>query len=169
MRRRSWLALLGLGIFLAATADAGEWHETRLYDCLGPVEKFADIEIALVGSAEKLGVTDEELRDYAREIFDNRLAGMRKEGLDVDSLSRDREEATKTGLLQFTLWTVRETYPVIFNIEARVGSAQCLFEGRAFYKINYLGYVPEVEIRNTTKESIREVIERIADKFFNGR
>ena len=58
---------------------------------------------------------------------------------------------------------------MIFHIEGRAGSAQCLFEGRAFYKISYLGYVPEVEIRNTTKESIQEVIDRVAEKFFDTR
>ena len=170
MTRGMRLAAVGLVACLASAAPSfAEFHETRLYDCLGPVRQFADPEVSLAGSAGSFGFTADDLRDYAREVFDKVLPGMRVPGLDVDALATDPEKAKQTGLLQFIVWTVRETYPVIFHIEARVGSVQCLFDARTFYKISYLGYVPEIEMRNTVHASIREVIDKVAQKFFAGR
>lgn len=170
MTRGVRLAAAGLVACLAfASLSSAAFHETRLHDCLGPVRQFADPEVSLTGTAGSFGFTVDDLRDYAREVFDERLPGMRVPGLDVDALAADPEKAKETGLLQFIVWTVRETYPVIFHIEARAGSVQCLFDGRSFYKISYLGYTPEIEMRNTVKASIREAIDKVALKFFPGR
>ena len=157
--------------FLVSVATPGRAQvtPTRLYNCFSPVEQFADIQITLVGTAEKMEITKAEILDFARKEFDERFGTLRLENLDVAALEGNKEEAKKTGLLQFTIWTINEKYPVVFLIEGRAGSAQCLFEGREFYKISHLGYIPEVEVRNTSKDAIRDVIDKVAKKFHDLR
>jgi predicted DNA-binding transcriptional regulator len=150
-------------------ARAADWHDIQLYNCLGPVHRFADVEVSLVGSAEALGLKKSEIVEYAHQVFDKRFGSMRQPALEIDALRGDVDAAAQTGLLQFTIWTVREQYPVVFHIEGRIGSAQCLFDGRDFHRTTYLGYVPSVEVPSTVKDSIREVIERSAKRFFELR
>jgi len=129
------------------------WQELKT------IEKFAILHLDTGGSAEKIGLKQDELQDYLHLRFKNSFAGMDfkpDEGL-IESFN-NFEKAKKNGTIIITVWTVGEDNPVAYHIQLLAGT----LVDRKLYDNQVLGYDSKKNMPYIVRNTISDLIDDFA-------
>ena len=133
---------------------------------LKTIEKFAIVHLDTEGSAEKIGIKQDELQDYLRLRFKNSFAGMDfkpDEGL-MEPFP-NLEKAIKNGTILIMVWTVGEDNPVAYHIRLLAGTVA----DRNLYDHQVLGYDSKKNMPYIVRNIISDLIDEYAIFFFKNR
>ncbi|MFZ2330949.1 MAG: hypothetical protein WAW45_05060, partial [Atribacterota bacterium] len=119
MKRRFLAFLLFLIIFVAfgSAINSQESLEEILYRDFKDVETFGYINVKVQGEqAFIIGLTGEELTDYARLKYKNNFATIPFQEISAGEayLYQEEEKAKKVGSIWFRVWTVGEDFPIAY-------------------------------------------------------
>ena len=141
-------------------------YEAIFYSGFKTVKTFGSLSVSLQGTAEKIGIKENELTDYLKLRFKNSFA--KYEYKEVEKLldpMRDKKIDPTIGFIHITVWTVGEDYPVAYHISINSGNLNNVRE----YTNAQLGYGSKSNIPDTVKESISSFIDELAIAFFKAR
>lgn len=155
--------------YAADSASADEDKAARfLYREFKEVKVFGTIAVSLVGQAEQLGLSNEEITLHARKRFSEYFSGIRLEDLSSDSkkflsllLSRDRT----VGNISFRIWVLGEDYPVVYHIRCDAGN----FDNPSVWTEETLGHTSKAKLQETVLGMVDEMLRALAVAFMKVR
>lgn len=170
MKRRFLAFLLFLIIFVAfgSAINSQESLEEILYRDFKDVETFGYINVKVQGEqAFIIGLTSEELTDYARLKYKNNFATIPFQEISAGEayLYQEEEKAKKVGSIWFRVWTVGEEFPIAYYIECRAGT----YKNYEMWKDEVLGFCDKKEIKQIVRHEITRMMENLAITFFKVR
>lgn len=170
MKRRFLAFLLFLIIFVAlgSAINSQESLEEILYRDFKDVETFGYINVKVQGEqAFIIGLTGEELTDYARLKYKNNFATIPFQEISAGEayLYQEEEKAKKVGSIWFRVWTVGEEFPIAYYIECRAGT----YKNYEMWKDEVLGFCDKKEIKQIVRHEITRMMENLAITFFKVR
>src|SRR5690554_834144 len=146
--------------------DDDQSFESIFYSGFKTVERFGLIDVSVEGSAEKIGLKKEDLKNYLRLRFKNSFAGMEfKEPENLWETFQDKDEARKIGNIHLKVWTVGDDYPVAYHIAINAGN----LDSGSEYENTHLGYGSKGNVPESVRESISQLIDDLAVAFFKAR
>lgn len=162
------LCVFALSLTAGTSAFGGEekpnW-EGIFYSGFKTIDSFGMVNVSLQGSAEKIGLKKEELTDYLRLRFKNSFAGLPYKEEDLFKIYQDATKSGKTGVINVTVWTVGDDYPIAYHIAIAAGN---LAEPRQ-YETALLGYGSNKNVPDTVRKGISDLTDDLAVAFFKAR
>lgn len=126
------------------------------------IKNFGNIGVLLNGEdAEKIGLTDKELTDYARLKFKNNFANIKYEDKSLYEI-QTMTEALEIGRLWFSVLVVGDDYPIAYHIQCVAGS----YGSGPIWSGGKIGYGSKKTVPDTIKEAISKLTEELAIDFF---
>ena len=169
--RRIWFAVIPFVLLYPLGAIAGEKKpsfesfESFAYSGFKTIEKIVWVTVTVKGSAEKLGLREDELTDLLKLRFKNTFTGMKVEKKPRWSELRDKKTRAKFGVIHLIVWTVGDDYPVAYHITIRAGN----FSDPGVYENAVLGHGSKSNVPRTVRETISELMDDLAIAFFKAR
>jgi hypothetical protein len=115
--------MLSIALITASLAQAEERKEKEVdvatlrasYPNLMPVRKFSTVDVVIIGSKKRLGIKEEELKEFVTQCYKQLFRGY-----DFEPEAAGESGATHGdfGTLNLTL----ETYPIALHVELKMGS-----------------------------------------------
>ncbi len=162
-----WLILILLFI-PTSIIHAQESLDDILYRDFKDVEKFGYIYVKVQGEqAFLIGLSSEELSDYARLKFKNNFASIPYQEIPAEEayLYQEEEKARKVGSIWFRVWVIGEDFPVAYYLECRAGT----YKNYELWRDEVLGFCNAKEIKQIIRNEITRMIENMAITFFKVR
>lgn len=138
------------------------------WEQLKSIEKFAILHLDTEGSAEKIGVKQDELQDYLRLRFKNsfsRIESKPDKGLMESFGKLDFDKAIKYGTILIRVWTVGEDDHVSYHIQLLAGN----LVDRKLYDNEVLGFDSKKNMPNVVRNTISDLVDEFAIFFFKNR
>lgn len=135
-----------------------------LYGLFKDVDRFGLISLALVGDAERIGLSEFQLTNYLDERFGYYFCNVKYEDLTQNPSKlaaaiglRD----PKIGIMTFRVWVVGEDYPLAYHVRADAGS----FENPSMWSEEVLGHGSKRTVPAAIKEILNELMKQFAGVF----
>jgi len=112
------------------------------------------------GDAEKVGLNDQDLTEYARLRFRNNFSSVVYEEVSDKELKTLSTE--KIGVISCRVWVVGENYPLAYHVKCDEGN----FKNSSIWSDEVLGYGAKSNSQETVKKSINEMMEKLALTYF---
>ncbi len=164
--------LLALILIQGSTALSDEKKSDRVtvsgrWQLIKTIEKFAIVHLETVGSAEGIGLRQDEFQDYLRLRFKNSFAGMdfKPDDALIDEAMFNFEKARKNGTILVSVWTIGGGNQVTYHIKLNGGS----LVDRQLYNKEVLGYDSKKNIPYIVRNTISDFIDEFAIFFFKNR
>lgn len=156
------IALLFSSVHAASTVEEVKIDRFRYQDILD-VKQFWLIDVTLDGTAEKIGLSREELRDFLRLRYANLFTGFPLKEMPRDEKGYPSADIVERewALLSVTIWTVGTEYPVAYHMELKITK----FRGGMYgYHDAALGYASAKDIVNgrIVRDALSSMMERAA-------
>ena len=132
------------------------------------INSFGIIAVALVGDAEKIGLSESELTDCAKAAFKDYFPGIPYEDISRDSkkfLAHVSARDKRVGNITFRVWVVGEDYPVAYHIKCDAGN----FDNPAIWTEEILGHGSKKTAPDAIKEIIRDMMKTASIDFHRVR
>ncbi|HNR65891.1 MAG TPA: hypothetical protein PKJ95_06345 [Atribacterota bacterium] len=170
MKKKFLAFLLFLFIFVTfgSAINSQESLDEILYRDFKDVETFGYINVKVQGEQTfSIGLTSEELTDYARLKYKNNFAAIPFQEIIAGEayLYQEEEKAKKVGSIWFRVWTVGEEFPIAYYIECRAGT----YKNYEMWKDEVLGFCDKREIKQIVRHEITRMMENLAITFFKVR
>ena len=130
------------------------------YGELAKIKHFGHIAVNVNGDAEKVGLNDQDLTEYARLRFRNNFSSVVYEEVSDKELKTLSTE--KIGVISCRVWVVGENYPLAYHVKCDEGN----FKNSAIWSDEVLGYGAKSNSQETVKKSINEMMEKLALTYF---
>ncbi len=127
-----------------------------LYRDFREIKSFAMVTISLVGDADRAGLSERELTEYARTRFRKHFDRTKLEDVSRDSKAFVNLLASgekKVGNVAFRVWVVGQETPLVYHVKIEVGS----FVNPAIYTEEILGHGSP----KTTGDAIRAILDEM--------
>ena len=153
------------------------------------IQGFGHISVSVLGSAEKLGISEKELTDFLKLKIKNNFAGIKiltpKQLIQVCGNESAEEflnnnnpfcSSEKIGYISLEICTARKDYPIVLHINCKAGSIKhyhLLESGLAcspiIWEKNLLGYGSKDSVPDGIRKSIERLIQDLAIVFYKVR
>ncbi|MCP4683006.1 MAG: hypothetical protein GY864_11790 [Desulfobacterales bacterium] len=127
------------------------------FNGLEQIERFAAVSVSLEGSAEKMGLDEKHLADYARLRFRNTFSDMNLE----KSIKIIDEERSETGIIYIKIYTTRVDSIIAYHVFYNVAT----FSSEFLIDMSCLGIASQNEAPNKIKKAISGLMDRLAIRF----
>lgn len=135
---------------------------------LRQIKKFVSVEVQTQGTAEKLGLSGDELTDLTRVTFLKKVPGIALEGSSGPSTD-GTEPPNQLGFLNCEVWTVGELQIVAYHIDCNGGSYLTQKTPATLWNRAILGYGPKDEVVEAVRKGLRTMIELFGTTFSEAR
>jgi len=163
------LWLLGSGCHAHANTSGlsqlTEKETSLLYSELKSIRVFGLIATSLLGDAEKLGLKENELTEYAKTCFRKYFGESKYEDICRDSekfltlvASRDKN----IGNMTIRVWVIGDEYPIVYHVKCDAGN----FDNPSIWSDEVLGHGSNKTTPQTIKDILNEMIQLLAVTFF---
>ena len=131
------------------------------YNRFKAIEKFAPVNISLLGSAEKIGLNEDELADYLMLRFKNSYPGIEFKKPTAEDIIKG-----ELGYITVRVWTIGDDNPIACYIQIIAGISS---RDGELYQNELLGYDSRKTIHGSVKETISKLVDGFATSFFKAR
>ena len=137
------------------------------YNDFKKIERFGVISIECGGDAEKIGLSEKSLTDYAKLRYKNNFGNFtfKEPTPEERSIYYDKAKGEKVGQIWFTIWAVGDDYPIAYYIRCTAGN----YDRNDIWKNEVLGYGSKNNVPDTVKKAIDLMMEKLAIDFFKAR
>jgi len=152
--------------------------EQTLYPRFSKIQGFSYIGVYLIGNAEKIGLSENELTDYIKLKFRNNFRGIQLLTTDQALKISGKGRGEQLGYIVVEVFTVGDTdYPVAYHVQCRAGNLRYYFDNYPAALMQHsiiwerpsLGFCKKIDVLKNIKESITFLIEDLAINFFKAR
>jgi hypothetical protein len=142
-----------------------EKETSLLYSELKSIRVFGLIATSLLGDAEKLGLNENELTEYAKTLLKRYFGESKYEDICRDSekflalvASRDKS----IGNMTIRVWVIVDEHPVVYHVKCDAGN----FDNPSIWSDEVLGHGSIKTTPQAIKDILSEMIQLLAVTFF---
>ncbi|MCK8601239.1 hypothetical protein [Desulfoferrobacter suflitae] len=148
--------------------DLTEEEFDLFYGLFKDIQSFGLISLALVGDAERIGLSEQSLTRFLDEKFTEHFCNIRYQDLSQDA-SRLAEAIAlrdkKIGLITFRVWVIGEDYPMAYHVRCDAGS----FQNPNIWSEEVLGHGSSRTVPTAIREILDELLQQFARVFLKAR
>lgn len=135
---------------------------------LRQIKRFVSVEVQTQGTAEKMGLSGNELTDLIRVTFLKKVPGVALEGSSGPPTAVT-EPLNQLGFLNCEVWTVGDQQIVAYHIDCNAGSYLTPKTPGSLWNRAILGYGPKDEVSEAVRKGLHTMVELFATTFSNAR
>ena len=127
------------------------------------LEIIEPIMVRFDGAAGRQGLNRQALTAHVRDSMRQSLptAVVVSEPRGLSASSRAKIESAMRGRMVCGVWTVGDYFPIALHVDCRLQTA----EGDDLDEARLLGHTRRVELNQTVRQALNQVVKRVADKF----